>query len=86
MTFSQHTWPKRSIERFADATGKVNLFDRKRDKVRMAAHYAYDVLKSDQQQVDDDRHQAGQQALFPRRAALVNFAFGSWFHRHSVCR
>jgi hypothetical protein len=37
LRIKQHVWPKRSIERFVDAAGKVNLFDRARNKVRMAA-------------------------------------------------
>lgn len=34
---NQHVWPRRSIERFVDAAGKVTLFDRSRNKVRKAA-------------------------------------------------
>jgi hypothetical protein len=36
LTIKQHVWPVASIARFADATGRVNLFDRVRNKVRPA--------------------------------------------------
>jgi hypothetical protein len=37
LTIGQHIWPRRSIERFTGPTGRVNLFDKVRNKVRMAA-------------------------------------------------
>lgn len=97
LRIKQHVWPKKSIERFADATGKVNLFDRTRNKVRMAApdddifcvKRAWDQraevvtkgIEDDFQDLADEIIAGKVTTLDPKQKVIANAFYALWWAR-----